>query len=103
MRERKLSFQKRDETIVMISKEKLTAIFCGFIISMATMLIMMATLLKLLWVWIMPELFPGAVAQGLVVPALSWSLAFKLVVFVMVLAPFFSCKHTYIASEKSRT
>ena len=87
----------------MISKEELTAIFCGFIISMATMVVVMAFLLKLLWAWVVPELFPGAVVQGLVVPALSWSLAFKLVVFIMVLAPLFSCKHTYIASEKNRT
>ena len=70
---------------------------------MATMVVVMAFLLKLLWAWVVPELFPGAVVQGLVVPGLSWSLAFKLVVFIMVLAPFFSCKHAYIASEKSRS
>ena len=82
----------------MISKEELTAIFCGFIISMVIMLIVMASLLKLLWAWVVPELFPGAVAQSLIVPELSWSLAFKLVVFTIVLVLLFSHKYTYIAS-----
>ena len=66
------------------------------------MLIMMASLLKLLWAWVVPELLPGVVAQGLIVPALSWSLAFKLVLFAVVLVPFLSHKYTYIAPSSNK-
>ena len=87
----------------MISKEEITAVICEFIISMAVMLIMMAFLLKLFWAWVVPELLPGAVAQGLIVPALSWSLAFKLVLFGLVLVPFFSRKYMYFASGSNNS
>lgn len=81
----------------MTSKKELAAIFIGLIINIAIMLLVAATLLKLLWAWIIPELFPGAVAQNLILPALSWSLSFKLVVLASVVLPLFSRKYTYIA------
>ena len=87
----------------MISKDEITAIFCGVMISMAIMLIMMVSLLKLLWAWIVPELLPGAVAQGLIVPVLSWSLAFKLVLFGLVLVLFFSRKSMYFAPGSNKS
>ena len=43
-------------------------------------------LLKFLWSWTIPDLFPGAVEQGLVAHYISWFTAFKVAIFVAVLA-----------------
>jgi hypothetical protein len=42
--------------------------------------------IKLLWAWTIPDLFPGAVDQGLIVRSLGWIAALKLALFVAVLA-----------------
>ena len=42
-------------------------------------------LIKLVWVWTIPDLFPGAVEEGLVARSISWFTAFKLAIFVAVL------------------
>ena len=42
-------------------------------------------LVKVLWAWVIPDLFPGAVAQGLVVVSLSWYAALKVAIFLTVL------------------
>jgi|LGVF01.2.fsa_nt_gb hypothetical protein len=36
--------------------------------------------------WTIPDIFPGAVAQGLVAESISWYTAFKVAIFVAVLA-----------------
>ena len=40
---------------------------------------------KYLWSWVIPDLFPGAVKQGLIAKSISYYTAFKLAVFVAVL------------------
>ena len=45
-------------------------------------------LLKLLWVFTVPQIFPGAVEQNLIVQTLSWSAAFKLALFIYVIGLF---------------
>ncbi len=52
----------------------------------ALVLIVVLLLVKLVWAWTIPDLFPGAVAQGLVAGTISWWTAFKLAIFVAVLA-----------------
>ena len=42
-------------------------------------------LIKLLWAWTIPDLFPGAVKEGLVASEISWLTSFKLAVFFGVL------------------
>ena len=42
-------------------------------------------LLKLLWAWTIPDLFPGAVEQGLVAAEISWFTSFKLAIFFAIL------------------
>ena len=37
--------------------------------------------IKLLWSWTIPDLFPGAVEQGLIAAEISWLTSFKLAVF----------------------
>ncbi len=43
-------------------------------------------LVKLLWGWTVPDLFPGAVEKGLVASSIGWLTALKLALFVAVLA-----------------
>jgi len=37
-----------------------------------------------LWAWTIPDLFPGAVQQGLIAKNLSWFAALKVAIFVGV-------------------
>ncbi|MCK5216162.1 MAG: hypothetical protein KAJ93_00135 [Methanosarcinales archaeon] len=41
-------------------------------------------LLKLLWAWTVPDIFPGAVEQGLVAETISWYTALKIALFMSV-------------------
>jgi hypothetical protein len=65
---------------------------CLFALAPGALMVVLATLvialllLKLLWAWTVPDLFPGAVADGLVAASISWFTAFKLALFVAVLA-----------------
>ena len=43
-------------------------------------------LAKVMWAWTIPDLFPGAVAQGLVVKSISWGTAFKLSLLAFLFA-----------------
>lgn len=45
-------------------------------------------LVKWVWAWTIPDLFPGAVKQGLIVGSISWFAAFKVAVFIGVLGGF---------------
>ena len=42
-------------------------------------------LIKLLWAWTIPDLFPGAVASGLIAGNIGWLTAFKLSLFLGLL------------------
>jgi len=44
--------------------------------------VLSAALLKLAWPWVIPDLFPGAVASGAIARNLSWGTAFKTAVFI---------------------
>ena len=41
-------------------------------------------LIKLVWAWTIPDLFPGAVEQGLIAKEISWFTSFKLALFLAV-------------------
>ena len=43
-------------------------------------------LIKILWTWTIPDLFPGAVQQGLVAGSISWLTAIKIALFAAVLS-----------------
>jgi len=42
-------------------------------------------LLEVLWAWTIPDLFPGAVEQGLVARTISWFTALKILIVVIFL------------------
>jgi len=58
----------------------------GMLALAAVAVVVMLLVVKLLWVWTIPDLFPGAVQQGLIAAKISWWTAFKVAIFVAVLA-----------------
>ncbi len=52
------------------------------LIGLALILFLVSAIMKLLWAWTVPDLFPGAVEQGLVAESISWYTALKLAIFV---------------------
>lgn len=48
---------------------------------------------KFLWAWTIPDLFPGAVAQGLITPTISWWTALKIALIIAILSGTFGGAH----------
>lgn len=57
----------------------------GVLVLVALVLVVVLLLLKLLWAWTIPDLFPGAVEQGLVAGTISWYTAVEVAIFFAVL------------------
>jgi hypothetical protein len=58
------------------------------LISVAVVFVISVVIFKIVWGWVVPDLFPGAVDQGLISGDLSWLAAVKLAVLVAVLSGF---------------
>jgi hypothetical protein len=58
------------------------------LIQVAVMFVIAMVIFKIVWGWVVPDLFPGAVEQGLIAADLSWLAAVKLAVLVAVLGGF---------------
>ena len=61
-------------------------VISGTLALIAVYAVIVLLMVKLLWAWTIPDLFPGAVSQGLIAGSISWYTAFKIAVFVAVLA-----------------
>ena len=66
-------------------KSWLLAVIPGALGVIVGLFILALLLLKVLWGWAIPDLFPGAVEQGLVARSISWYTALKMAIFVAVL------------------
>ena len=64
-----------------MNKAKLLAIIPIFLGIIAAAFL----IIKFLWAWTIPDLFPGAVEQGLVAAEISWLASFKLAIFFATL------------------
>ncbi len=64
----------------------LFAIVSGGLLILVLIFVIALLLVKLLWSWTIPDLFPGAVQQGLVTESISWLTAFKIAISLTVLA-----------------
>jgi hypothetical protein len=62
------------------------ALVVGGLVFASAAFVVVLLLLKLLWAWTVPDLFPGAVQQGLVAREISWLAAAKIALFVAVLS-----------------
>ena len=77
----------------MADKRRLTAIITGAIAIAVVAFVVVMFLVKILWAWTVPDLFPGAVEQGLVAESISWLTAVKIAICVAVLSGFSRTKH----------
>ena len=57
--------------------------------SMAGLFLVSLLVFKFVWPWVIPDVLPGAVDQGLVAESLSWSTAAKLALPIAVLGGMF--------------
>ena len=64
---------------------KLAAMVAGIVVIVCVVFILGLLLIKALWAWTVPDLFPGAVQQGLVAGSISWGTAAKVALFLAVL------------------
>lgn len=55
---------------------------------------------KFVWSWVMPDLFPGAVDQGLIAKDLSWLATLKLAVFVSLIGGFYPAINDAVKTGK---
>jgi hypothetical protein len=69
-----------------MKKNWFLAIFPGALALMILSLLVALFVLKILWAWTIPDLFPGAVEQGLIVKSISWLTSLKLAILVAVFA-----------------
>ena len=69
-----------------IDKKWLIAIVPGILALILGAFIIALFLVKILWAWTIPDLFPGAVEQGLIAKEISWYTSLKVAIFVAALA-----------------
>lgn len=69
-----------------MDKKWLAAIIPGILGLIVIAFLVSLFLVKILWAWTVPDLFPGAVQQGLVAKEISWLAAFKIAIFIGVLS-----------------
>ena len=69
----------------MDKKTKKLAVIPGLIALFISIVAIAFLAIKLLWAWTIPDLFPGAVEQGLVAAEISWLTSFKLAIFFAIL------------------
>ncbi len=69
-----------------MDKKWLIAIVPGVLALILGAFIVALFLVKILWAWTIPDLFPGAVEQGLIAKEISWYTSLKVAIFVAALA-----------------
>jgi len=84
-----------------MSKSKLVAIIAGGIMVACVAFVVFLFVIKALWAWTVPDLFPVAVKQGLVAETISWGTAAKLAAFLAVLAGLGKGGHTHSSRRET--
>jgi formate-dependent nitrite reductase membrane component NrfD len=62
----------------------------GTLILIAIVLVLGLFLVKVMWAWVVPDIFPEAVNQGLVAEAISWLTSFKIAIALALFSGFVS-------------
>ena len=65
--------------------KKLLKLIPGILALVIGIMILAFFIIKWLWAWTIPDLFPGAVEQGLIAKEISWFTSFKLALFFAIL------------------
>ena len=68
------------------------------LVTVAVTFVIMVVVLKFVWAWVVSDLFPGAVEQGLISANLTWLATVKLAVLVSVLSGFLFHTHRSLQS-----
>ena len=89
MEESRDEVQKEIEEEIEKKVEKGVATGTAILVSVAVTFVIAVVLFKYVWAWVVPDLFPGAVEQGLVAADLTWLASLKLAVLVAVLSGFY--------------
>ena len=71
----------------------IAAMAAGGIAVLVIVLVVALLIIKLAWSWVVPDLFPGAVAQGLISGTIGWYTAFKLALIIAILSAILKVKH----------
>ena len=58
----------------------------GLIVIVLAVLLIGLLVIKLLWAWVVEDIFPGAVEQGLIAGKISWWASFKVALILAVLS-----------------
>ena len=61
-------------------------VLAGVLALILGVFIVVLFLVKILWAWTIPDLFPGAAEQGLIAKEISWYTSLKVAIFVAALA-----------------
>ena len=61
----------------------------AILVSVVVTFVIAIVLFKFVWAWVVPDLFPGAVEEGLIAADLTWVASLKLAVLVAVLGGFY--------------
>jgi hypothetical protein len=61
----------------------------AILVAVAVTFVISVIVFKFVWAWVVPDLFPGAVAQGLISADLTWYATLKLAVLLAVLSGFY--------------
>ena len=69
--------------------EKAVTTGTTIIVTVAVTFVITVVMFKFVWAWVVPDLFPGAVDQGLIKADLTWLATAKLALFVAVLSGFY--------------
>jgi hypothetical protein len=69
--------------------ERGVAVGTAVLVAVAVTFVISVIVFKFVWAWVVPDLFPGAVAQGLISADLTWLATLKLAVLVAVLSGFY--------------
>ena len=82
-----------------MSRSKLAAVIVGGSMVACVAFVVFLFVIKALWAWTVPDLFPGAVNQGLVAETISWGTAAKVAIFIAILAGLGKGGHAHSSSR----
>jgi len=89
MEESRNEIEKEIEKEIEAKIEKGASVGIAILIAVAVTFVISVVVFKFVWAWVVPDLFPGAVAQGLISANLTWLASLKLAVLVAVLSGFY--------------
>lgn len=67
------------------------ALIPGVLIVVVGVFVLTLFLVKIMWSWTIPDLFPGAVEEGLIAEHISWLTAIKVALFIAFISGI--CSH----------